>query len=165
MAQRWDHLELTFPTGFLTSAARAEIDAFWCSIFGWTSSEHLVYGHSCHMLRPDDGQFILLVEADGAMDPAPEIPASPGPDVFVPHMGIHCQTIEEVDQLFGECLKFQEKDERVRLRDFPLERHGSKLARNFLVQYLLPFWFDVNGVRPDPGTEPDIGWRYAGAGS
>ena len=160
MTQRWDHLELTFPKGFLTSATRADIDAFWCGIFGWTSSEHLVYGHSCHMLRPDDGQFILLVESDDAMEPAPEIPESSGPDVFIPHMGIHCETIGAVDKLYAKCLEFQEKDPRVRLRDYPLERHGSKLARNFLVQYVLPFWFDVNSVQADPGTEPLRAWRY-----
>jgi hypothetical protein len=41
-----------------------------------------------------------------------------------------------------------------------VERHGSKLARNFLVQYVLPFWFDVNGVQADPGTESVMAWRY-----
>jgi hypothetical protein len=160
MAQRWDHLELTFPPGFLTRDTRADIDAFWCGIFGWTSSEQVVYGHSCHMLRPDDGQFILLGESSGAMEPAPEIPPSSGLDVFVPHMGIRCDTIEDVDRLYGECLKFQEKDPRVRLRDFPLERYGTKLARNFLVNYVMPFWFDVNGVQADPATEPTTAWRY-----
>jgi hypothetical protein len=160
MAQRWDHLELTFPQGSLTGVTRTEIDAFWCGIFGWTSTEQMVYGRSCHMLRPDDGQFILLVESHDAMDPAPEMPESPGPDVFVPHMGIHCDTIEDVDRLYGECLKYQEKDSRVRLRDFPVERHGTKLARNFLVQYLLPFWFDVNSVKADRGTEQARVWRY-----
>jgi hypothetical protein len=160
MAQRWDHLELTFPQGFLTSAVRAEIDAFWCGVFGWTSTEQRVYGHSCHMLRPDDGQFILLGETGDAMEPAPEILDNSGLDVFVPHMGIHCDTIEDVDRLYGECLRFQEKDPRVRLRDYPVERYGTKLARNFLVQYLLPFWFDVNGVQADPGTKPGVAWRY-----
>jgi hypothetical protein len=160
MAQRWDHLELTFPRGFLTGVARAEIDAFWCGIFGWTSTEQLVYGHRGHMLRPDDGQFILLIESGAPMNPVPEIPDGPWPEVFVPHMGIHCDSIEDVDGLYGECLKFQEKDSRVRLRDFPVERHGTKLARNFLVQYLLPFWFDVNGIKADHGTEPARAWRY-----
>ena len=35
---RFNHMELTFPVGSLTTALREEIDAFYGSIFGWTGS-------------------------------------------------------------------------------------------------------------------------------
>ncbi|WAX58476.1 hypothetical protein M6B22_06850 [Jatrophihabitans cynanchi] len=120
-----------------------------------------MYDHSCHMLRPDDGQFILLAESDDAMQPPKDVSVLDGPDFFIPHMGIHCDSIEEVDALYAACLEFQKQDSRLRLRDVPLERHGTKLARNFLVHYLLPFWFDVNAIRADPHTAPPRAWRYA----
>ena len=45
-------MELTFPTGSLTTALREEIDAFYGSIFGWKGFDTDVVGQSCHLLCP-----------------------------------------------------------------------------------------------------------------
>ena len=34
---RFNHMELTFPVGTLTREFREEVDAFYGSIFGWSS--------------------------------------------------------------------------------------------------------------------------------
>ena len=61
---RFNHMELTFPAGSLTGEFREEIDAFYGSIFGWTALDTDVIGQSCHLLFPDQDQFILLAESD-----------------------------------------------------------------------------------------------------
>src|SRR5450631_3512941 len=96
---RFNHMELSFPAGTLTPQFCQEIDAFYCGVLGWGSLDTEVVGQSCHLLRPDDGQFILLAESDKPM-------SSPGYD----HLGLLLETRDEVDALLGQCRRFQEKD-------------------------------------------------------
>jgi hypothetical protein len=74
---RFNHMELTFPVGSLSTERREEIDAFYGSIFGWNGFDTDVVGQSCHLLMPDPDQFILLAESERAM-------SSPGYD----HLGL-----------------------------------------------------------------------------
>ena len=74
---RFNHMELSFAPGTLTKAFRDDVDAFYCDVLGWESLDTEVVGQSCHLLRPDDGQFLLLAEGD---DPI----SSPGYD----HLGL-----------------------------------------------------------------------------
>jgi hypothetical protein len=93
---RFNHLELTFARGTLDKQLRTDIDAFWCGVFGWESIEVDLLGQTCHLLRPDDGQFILLAEADKPIQ-------SPGFD----HIGLLCDTRGEVDDLLGQIHRYQ----------------------------------------------------------
>src|SRR5947207_4107001 len=62
---RFNHMELTFPRGTLTTERREEIDAFYGSVFGWTGVDAEVVGQMCHILLSEEAQqFILLAESD-----------------------------------------------------------------------------------------------------
>ena len=75
---RFNHMELTFPRGTLTTELREEIDAFYGSVFGWTGVDAEVVGQMCHILLSEEAQqFILLAESDKPMQ-------SPGYD----HLGL-----------------------------------------------------------------------------
>src|SRR6266496_6256257 len=73
-------------------------------VLGWRAIDTEVVGQLCHLLQPDDGQFILLAEGKDPM-------SSPGYD----HLGLLMETREEVDAIRDECQRFAEKDERMRL--------------------------------------------------
>ena len=64
---RFNHMELSFARGTLTKEFRAEVDAFYCDVLGWDALDTEVIGQSCHLLLPDDGQFLLLAEGDEPM--------------------------------------------------------------------------------------------------
>ena len=81
MGMRFNHMELSFPSGTLTRGFRDDVDAFYCGVLGWESLDTEVVGQSCHLLRPDDGQFILLAEGKEPM-------SSPGYD----HLGLLVET-------------------------------------------------------------------------
>ena len=98
---RFNHMELSFPVGTLTQDFRNDVDAFYCGVLGWDALDTEVVGQSCHLLRPDNGQFILLAEGKEPM-------SSPGYD----HLGLLMDTRDEVDSVLAECSLFQEKDER-----------------------------------------------------
>src|SRR5437879_5092237 len=64
---RFNHMELTFPRGTLTTELREEIDAFYGNVFGWTGVEAEVVGQMCHILVSEEAlQFLLLAEIDKA---------------------------------------------------------------------------------------------------
>jgi catechol 2,3-dioxygenase-like lactoylglutathione lyase family enzyme len=153
-------MELTFPRGSLTEDALEDIDAFWCGVFGWRSSKTTVMGKTCHMLHPDDGHFILLAESGTPMHPPRTGVKRADPDLFLDHLGMLCETVDAVDELFAACERFQEKDEQVELIDFPVFKSGNLTVRAFYLKYLLPIWFDIQCLVPDPGTGPDKTWRY-----
>ncbi len=59
---RFNHMELSFEKGTLTQQFRDEVDAFYGDVLGWRTLDTEVIGQLCHLLLPDDGQFILLAE-------------------------------------------------------------------------------------------------------
>ena len=59
---RFNHMELSFAKGTLTQQFRDEVDAFYGDVLGWRTLDTEVIGQLCHLLLPDDGQFILLAE-------------------------------------------------------------------------------------------------------
>jgi hypothetical protein len=129
---RFNHLELTFPTGTLTKAFREEVDAFYGSVFGWTATDTKVVGQLCHLLLPDPGQFILLAESDKPM-------SSPGFD----HLGLLQDTRAEVDDLLEACKRYEDKDDRVQIREYEDLVYPNLTVHAFYVKYLLPIYFDV----------------------
>jgi hypothetical protein len=159
---RIDHLELTVPRGALTPEYRAELDAFYCTVFGWTSNEHHYANQIGHMYRPDARSFILLMEDDQPMQaPSYTVTDALGDTQFFAHAGLLCETNEELDELLERCVQFQRKDPRVEIKEFPPFVDERRFSRNFVVRYLLPFWFDVHVILPKPGYEPEHDWQYA----
>jgi len=139
---RFNHMELTFPRGTLTTELREEIDAFYGSVFGWTGVDAEVVGQMCHILLSEEAQqFILLAESDKPMQ-------SPGYD----HLGLLFATREEVDEKLEQVKRYQEKDDRVRIKEYDDLVIGDITTRAFYVKYLLPIFFDVQAL--ERGGEP-----------
>jgi len=129
---RFNHMELTFPRGTLTQECRAEIDAFYGDVFGWTFLDTEVVGQLAHYCRVDDDHFILLAESDRAM-------SSPGYD----HLGLLVDSREEVDALLTACKQRQAEDDRVRIKEYEDLVTPTITVHAFYVKFLLPIWFDV----------------------
>jgi hypothetical protein len=129
---RFNHMELTFARGVLTDEFREEVDAFYGSVFGWRTLDTEVVGQKCHLLMPDDDQFILLAESDKPM-------SSPGFD----HLGLLQDTREEVDGLLEACRRYADKDDRVRIKEYEDLVYPGLTVHAFYVKYLLPIYFDV----------------------
>jgi hypothetical protein len=163
VAMRFDHLEVTFPRGTLTQAFRDEVDAFFCGVFGWTSQAMSVFGGDCHRLCVDDGQFVMLAESDFPQAfPVGDIGEGPGETMFVPHLGITLDGVEEVQRVVDACRRFQAGDPRLRLKEFPLQTYFNPNAASagVLVMYLLPIWFDLHARSWKAGHEPEKQYRY-----
>ena len=129
---RFNHMEMTFPVGGLTTTIREEIDAFYGSIFGWTGLDTEVVGQSCHLLMPDPEQFILLAESDRPM-------SAPGYD----HLGLLQDSRREVDDLLVACERYAEEDDRVMIKRYEDLIYPDLTVHAFYVKYLLPIYFDV----------------------
>jgi hypothetical protein len=149
-SMRFNHMELSFPIGTLTPEFRQDVDAFYCGVLGWNALDTQVVGQSCHLLRPDDGQFILLAEADEPM-------SSPGYD----HLGLLMETRAAVDAVLAQCLRFQEKDRRLRIKQYDDLAGPTITVHAFYVKHLLPIWFDIQSMEWPPGGEPAHRWAYS----
>ena len=133
--KRFNHMELTFPRGTLTDEFRAEVDAFYCGVLGWNALDTVVVGQSCHLLRPDDGQFILLAEGDRPI-------SSPGYD----HLGLLMETRVEVDDVLARCKEFAARDDRLAIKEYQDLAGPTITVHAFYVKYLLPIYFDVQSM-------------------
>lgn len=130
---RFNHMELTFPRGTLTDEFKADVDAFYGDVFGWRFLDTKVVGQLGHLCQiGDQGDFILLLEADEPMQ-------SPGYD----HLGFLMETRQEVDDLLAACKAWQEKDDRVRIKEYEDLVTPNLTVHAFYVKHLLPLWFDV----------------------
>ena len=136
---RFNHMELTFPRGTLDAARRTEIDAFYGDVFGWRGIDTEVVGQLTHILLMDAvdnpnprGDFILLAESGKPME-------SPGYD----HLGLLHGTREEVDKLLAQCKDWQQRDDRVQIKEYDDLVTGDLVTQAFYVKYLLPIYFDV----------------------
>jgi predicted enzyme related to lactoylglutathione lyase len=133
---RFNHMELTFPRGTLTTEFREEVDAFYGSVFGWSGVDAEVVGQLCHILLSEGAQqFILLAESGKPMQ-------SPGYD----HLGLLFSTREEVDEKLEQVKRYQEKDDRVQIQEYDDLVTGDLTTRAFYVKYLLPIYFDVQAL-------------------
>ena len=132
---RFNHMELTFPIGGLTTTLREEVDAFYGSIFGWSALDTDVVGQSCHLLMPDPDHFILLAESERPM-------RSPGYD----HLGLLQDSRQEVDDLLEACERYAEKDDRVSIKRYEDLVYPGLTVHAFYVKFLLPIYFDVQSM-------------------
>lgn len=147
---RFNHMELTLPRGTLDDRFRADVKRCYGDVLGWTTMDVPLLDQLTCYLAPDDGQFILLAESDAPL-------SSPGYD----HLGLHVDSREQVDELLEQCRKFQETDERLRIKEYDDLVTGPVTVCAFYVKYLLPIWFDVQHIRYATGSEPEKRWRYA----
>jgi hypothetical protein len=150
---RFNHMELTVPKGALDGTMRADLAAFYGGVLGWETMDVEIVGGRQFLMRPDDGQFILVAEHDKPL-------SAPGYD----HLGLLCETRGEVDGLLEECRRWQDKDERLRLKVYDDLETGNVVVHAFYVKYLLPIWFDVQSIDHAPGTGPSHRWQYAPVG-
>ena len=142
MPMRFNHMELTFPTGTLDDVRRKEIDDFYGEVFGWTGVDTEVVGQLCHvLLTGDGGDFILLAESERPI-------SSPGYD----HLGLLQPTRADVDELLERCRRRRERDDRVQIKEYRDLVTGDLVVHAFYVKYLLPIWFDVQCI--ERGGEP-----------
>jgi len=142
---RFNHMELTFACGTLTTEFREEVDAFWGGVFGWTGVDTEVVGQLCHILLSEEAQqFILLAESNKPVQ-------SPGYD----HLGLLFSTRAEVDEKLDECKRFQDKDDRVQIREYDDLVTGDLTTHAFYVKYLLPIYFDVQCMERSGAAIPN----------
>ena len=135
---RFNHMELTFPRGTLTEEFKADVDAFYGDVFGWTFLDTPVVGQLGHLCRiGDDGDFILLLESDKPIESA-------GYD----HLGFLYETAAEVDELLAKIKAWQEKDDRIRIKEYEDLVTPNITVHAFYVKHLLPLWFDVQSQEP-----------------
>jgi hypothetical protein len=147
---RFNHMELTFARGTLDETTRSDIDSFYGDVLGWKSNSYELFGQLGHLLVPDDGQFILLMEVDDPIN-------SPSYD----HLGLLMDSRGEVDDLLETCHRFQEKDERFRLKELEDIVTPRVTQHAFYVRYILPIWFDVNALEYPPDGAPKGRWQYS----
>jgi hypothetical protein len=134
---RFNHMELTLPKGALGDEGRADIKAFYGEIFGFEALDVPIFQQQGLLLRtdPDTSQFLLLMESDDPID-------SPGYD----HLGFLYDTRDEVDDKLDEVKRWQEKDDRIRIKEYEDLNTGNTVVHAFYVRYLLPIWFDVQSI-------------------
>ena len=134
---RFNHMELTVPKGALDEDGRADIRAFYGEVFGFEALDVPLFDQLGLLLRTDDdtSQFLLLMEADAPMD-------SPGYD----HLGFLYDTREEVDHRLDQVKAWQDKDDRIRIKEYEDLVTGDICVHAFYVRHLLPIWFDVQCI-------------------
>ncbi len=148
-ALRFNHMELTLPKGALDATARDEIKRFYGEIFGMEALDVPILGQVGLLLRTDSetSQFLLLTEQQKHLD-------SPGYD----HLGFLFETRAEVDEKLEAIRKWQERDDRVRIKEYEDLVTGEVTTHAFYVRFLLPIWFDVQCIEGLAESGPR--WRY-----
>jgi hypothetical protein len=150
MAQvRFNHMELTVAKGELDSDLRGDLTAFYGGVLGWETRDVEVLGGLQFLMRPDEGQFILVAESKRPI-------SAPGYD----HLGLLCDTRDEVDEILELCQRWQEKDDRLQLKLYEDLVNPNSVVHAFYFKYRLPIWFDVQVIEYKDGTGPVKRWRY-----
>lgn len=144
---RFNHMELTLPKGALGDDGRADIKAFYSEVFDFEALDVPIFDQLGLLLRTDEAtsQFLLLMESETPID-------SPGYD----HLGFLYDTREQVDDRLEQVKRWQEKDDRVRIKEYEDLVTGATTVHTFYVRYLLPIWFDVQHIEhaePAPARE------------
>lgn len=150
MAQiRFNHMELTVAPGTLDDTMRADLRAFYGDVLGWETMDVEIVGGKQFLMRPDDGQFLLVAEHRKPL-------SAPGYD----HLGFLCDTPEEVDEILAKCKAHQATDDRIRIKEYEDLVTGAVVVHAFYVKYLLPIWFDVQSITRQDGSTATPRWQY-----
>ncbi|MCB1843639.1 MAG: hypothetical protein KDI09_11810 [Halioglobus sp.] len=149
-ALRFNHMELTLPPGTL-ARDQAQIIDFYSGVFGFDAIEVPLFDASGLLLRtdPETSQFLLLMEQEKHLQ-------SPGYD----HLGFLYETREEVDEKLAACKAWQQKDDRLRIKEYDDLVISPTTTHAFYVHYLLPIWFDIQVIEYEQGAEPQRNWVY-----
>lgn len=147
---RFNHMELTVPPGALDATMRAELRAFYGDVLGWETMDVEIVGGKQFLMRPDDGQFILVAEHRKPL-------SAPGYD----HLGFLCDTPEEVDEILAKCKAVRAEDDRMQIKEYEDLVTGAVVVHAFYVKYLLPIWFDVQSITRQDGSVASPRWQYA----
>ena len=149
-ALRFNHMELTLPVGTL-ARDREAIISFYGEVFGFDAIDVPLFDTSGLLLRtdPETSQFLLLMEQEEHLQ-------SPGYD----HLGFLLESREEVEEKLALCKQWQQKDERLRLKEYDDLVISPTVTHAFYVHYLLPIWFDIQVIEYDAGTEPQKNWAF-----
>ena len=149
-ALRFHHMELTLPMGTL-ARDRDAIVSFYAEVFGFDAIDVPLFDSSGLLLRtdPETSQFLLLMEQEVHLQ-------SPGYD----HLGFLFETREEVDEKLALCKQWQQKDERLGIKEYDDLVISPTVTHAFYVHYLLPIWFDIQVIEYDAGSEPQKSWQF-----
>ena len=109
-----------------------------------------IVGGTQFLMRPDEGQFILVAEHDKPLQSPGLRP--PRPAVRDPRRGRRAAR--------PSARRWQEKDDRLRLKVYDDLDTGNLVVHAFYVKYLLPIWFDVQCMEwKTDGPGPAVGAR------
>ncbi len=130
---RFNHVAMSLPADALDEAGRADIVAFYSSVFGWNEIPQMTEDRrrlilSVHAID----QFIFLIADDDPMT-APRLD----------HFGVAVDSSEEQQILLDRVQGWAARDERVDLIDYAVEDHGVVRIHNFYVRFLLPMMVEV----------------------
>ncbi len=136
-ALRFNHMELTMPVGALDEVARSDIKAFYGEVFDFDALEVPLFGRTALLLRtdPETSQFLLLMEQAVHIE-------SRGYD----HLGFLYDSRAEVDAKLERVKKWQQRDDRVQIKEYQDLVVGDVTTHAFYFRYLLPIWFDVQVI-------------------
>lgn len=148
-ALRFNHMELTMPPGSLDAPARDEIRRFYGEVFEFDALEVPLFGQTGLLLRTDEetSQFLLLMEQEVHID-------SRGYD----HLGFLYDTRAEVDAKLELVKKWQQRDDRVEIKEYDDLVVGDVTTHAFYFRYRLPIWFDVQVI--EMATPPARRWSF-----
>lgn len=151
MPVRFNHMELTVPVGDL-EANRQAIKDFYADLLDWEAIDVPILGQTGLLLRtdPETSQFILVTEQKKHMN-------SPGYD----HLGLLCETREEVDALLEKTRAHKAKDDRIQIKEYEDLVTGGVTTHAFYVRHLLPIWLDIQVQEFDADARPARSWTYA----
>jgi hypothetical protein len=82
---------------------------------------------------------------------------SPGYD----HLGLLCETRDEVDRLLARAKERQARDPRIQIKEYEDLVTGPVTTHAFYVKHLLPIWFDVQVIEYAEGAAPERTWHFA----
>ncbi len=152
MPFRFNHMELTFAPGALRDSIE-DIRAFFGEVFDAKVVDLPLFdGQLSYQVQLDDfnSQFLVLVETEDYMQ-------SPGYD----HLGMLCDSREEVDALLAKIKAWQAKDSRVQIKDYDDFKSERAVTRAFYFKHLLPIWFDVQVIEFKPEHQQSKSWKFS----
>jgi hypothetical protein len=137
MEIRFNHMEITFPLGALTPEFYEDVQAFYGDVFGLSCTAQPMFGQRSITMRAGHNDFLLLIEGDEPM-------TAPGFD----HLGFELTSRDEVDATFAKVKDWQQRDERIELKEYADGVMDDRAYRAYYVKHLLPIWLDVQFSEP-----------------
>jgi hypothetical protein len=86
---RFNHMELTFAPGTLTTAFRQEVDAFYVDVLGWHALDTEVVGQLCHLVETRSEVDSLLEECRRFREKDDRLAIREYEDLVSPRLTVH----------------------------------------------------------------------------